>query len=200
MSTKKLVTTAAGISLAVMSLSPVVAMAADGAALYQSKTCFACHGVDAKTTIMPAYPKLAGQNKDYVLQQMKDIKSGTRKNGQSAAMMSVMSMVDDTEMDAIAEWLASLSRDAASSDAAAEGAKLYESKTCTACHGKDAQTPLLPNYPKLTGQNHEYALAQMQDIKSGARANGQSAGMKGVMGLVNDDEMKAIAEWLASSK
>lgn len=40
----------------------------------------------------------------------------------------------------------------------------------------------------------------MKDIKTGARSNGQSAAMKGVMHLVNDDEMKAIAEWLAKQK
>ena len=40
----------------------------------------------------------------------------------------------------------------------------------------------------------------MKDIKSGARNNGQTAAMKGVMGLVNDDEMKAIADWLGTLK
>ena len=80
----------------------------------------------------------------------------------------------------------------------ADGAALFKSKTCWGCHGKDAKTPILPTYPKLAGQNAEYALQQMKDIKSGARANGQSAGMKGVMGLVNDDEMKQIADWLAT--
>ena len=58
----------------------------------------------------------------------------------------------------------------------------------------------MPTYPKLAGQNAEYATAQMKDIKSGARSNGQSAAMKGVMHLVNDEEMKAIAEWLAKQK
>lgn len=38
------------------------AVAADGAALYASKGCLACHGPDANTPVMPAYPKLAGQN------------------------------------------------------------------------------------------------------------------------------------------
>jgi len=81
---------------------------------------------------------------------------------------------------------------------AADGAELFQKKTCWSCHGKDAKTPVLPVYPKLAGQNAEYALNQMKDIKSGARANGQAAAMKGVMGLVNDDEMKAIADWLAT--
>lgn len=89
---------------------------------------------------------------------------------------------------------------AAAAVAAPDGAALYKDKTCWSCHGKDAKTPLVPTYPKLAGQNAEYALAQMKDIKSGARSNGQSAAMKGVMHLVNDDEMKAIAEWLAKQK
>jgi cytochrome c len=39
---------------------------------------------------------------------------------------------------------------------------------------------------------------QMVDIKSGARSNGQTAAMKGVMGLVNEAEMRTLADWLAT--
>jgi cytochrome c len=81
---------------------------------------------------------------------------------------------------------------------AADGAELYKTKTCWSCHGKDAKTPIMPMYPKLAGQTAEYAFNQMKDIKSGARNNGQTAAMKGVMGLVSEEEMKAIAEWLST--
>lgn len=84
--------------------------------------------------------------------------------------------------------------------AALDGAKLYAEKTCNACHGADAKKPLLPTYPKLAGQNAGYAEQQMKDIKSGARANGQSAAMKGVMHLVSDEEIKHLADYLASIK
>lgn len=83
---------------------------------------------------------------------------------------------------------------------AADGAKLYQEKTCVACHGKDAKTPLLPVYPRLAGQSAAYAEQQMKDIKSGARANGQSAAMKGVMHLVSDAEIKALADYLSKLK
>ncbi|MGE5155019.1 MAG: c-type cytochrome [Bdellovibrio bacteriovorus] len=79
-----------------------------------------------------------------------------------------------------------------------DGAKLYVTKTCVACHGKDAKTPLLPIYPRLAGQSADYAYNQMNDIKSGARSNGQTAAMKGVMHLVNEQEMRAIANWLST--
>ena len=83
---------------------------------------------------------------------------------------------------------------------AADGAALYKEKTCVACHGKDAKTPLAPNYPKLAGQSAAYAEAQMKDIKSGARNNGQTAAMKGVMHLVSDAEIKALADYLSKLK
>jgi len=81
-----------------------------------------------------------------------------------------------------------------------DGAALYKEKTCVACHGKDAKTPLLPEYPKLAGQNEAYIVRQVQDIKSGARNNGNTAAMQGVLHLVNDDEIKAIAAYLAGLK
>jgi cytochrome c len=81
---------------------------------------------------------------------------------------------------------------------APDGAELYKTKTCIACHGPDAKTPILPVYPKLAGQNAAYLLQQAIDIKSGARANGNTPAMKGVMHLVTDEELKLIADWLAT--
>jgi len=84
------------------------AFAADGAATYAAKGCSACHGADAKTPIMPAYPKIAGQAKEYTSQQMKDIKSGARSNGQSAAMKGIMASVSEDEITILAEYLETL--------------------------------------------------------------------------------------------
>jgi cytochrome c len=81
---------------------------------------------------------------------------------------------------------------------AADGATLFAKKTCIACHGKDAKTPILPTYPKLAGQSADYAYNQMNDIKTGARNNGQTAAMKGIMPLVSEEEMRTIANWLAT--
>ena len=92
---------------ALMAMSPAV-FALDGAELYKTKTCLTCHGKDGKTTIMPNYPKIAGQNEAYVLQQMKDIKSGARANGMSAAMKGIMHLVSDEEMEALAKYISTM--------------------------------------------------------------------------------------------
>ncbi|WP_440589723.1 c-type cytochrome [Pseudoalteromonas pernae] len=89
-----------------MSAMAMNAQAADGKALYTEKNCHTCHGADGKAPIMPLYPKLAGQNKDYMVAQMKDIKSGARSNGMSMAMKAMVANVSDEEFEAIAAYLA----------------------------------------------------------------------------------------------
>ncbi len=84
--------------------------------------------------------------------------------------------------------------------AIADGATLYAEKTCIACHGKEGKKPLTAEYPKIAGQNAAYIERQMLDIKSGARANGSSAAMKGVMHLVSDAEIKELAQFLSKLK
>jgi len=83
---------------------------------------------------------------------------------------------------------------------AGDGKALYAEKTCSACHGKEGNKPLMPDYPKVSGQNEAYIVKQMTDIKSGARANGNSAAMKGVMVLVSDQDIKDIAAYLSKLK
>ena len=89
---------------------------------------------------------------------------------------------------------------------AADGATVYKTKTCIACHGVGGAKPIMPAYPKLAGQNAKYIEDQIKDIISGARANGQAAAMKGALvdpdgnARISDEEIKAVAEWLSSQK
>ncbi|MEJ2911462.1 MULTISPECIES: c-type cytochrome [unclassified Pseudoalteromonas] len=103
MSKMKALIVGAGISLAA-SFS-FNAAAADGEALYTQKMCQTCHGAEGKAPIMGAYPKINGQNKDYLVAQMKDIKSGARSNGMTAAMKAMIATVTDEEFEAIADYL-----------------------------------------------------------------------------------------------
>jgi len=181
-------------------LSP--AQAADGKALFTDKGCVACHGEDAKTPLQEGFPKLAGMPADYLINQMKDIKSGARANGQSVDVMKpIVTDLAEDEMKALADYLASLKEapTAASAAPATPGKTLFLTKTCVACHGKEGKKPL-PGYPAIGGQDKTYIMAQAKDIKSGARANGKANAMQPVMHLVTDDEISAIAEYLSAVK
>lgn len=178
------------------------ALAGDGKVLFAEKGCTACHGEDAKTPLQEGFPKLAGQSAEYMLNQMKDIKSGARANGQSAeSMKPVVEDLSEADMKAMADYLASLKEPAAPAAAgpAHPGKTLFLTKTCVACHGKEGRKPL-PGYPAIAGQDKAYILAQTKDIKSGARANGKANAMQPVMHLVNDDEIAQIAEYLSTVK
>lgn len=181
-----------------LALSP--ALAADGKALFTDKGCVACHGEDAMTPIQEGFPKLAGLDGTYILNQLKDIKSGARKNGQSAeSMKPVVEDLSEDDMKALADYLGSLKQPAPANSPASPGKSLFLTKTCIACHGKEGRKPL-PGYPAIGGQDKAYIVAQAKDIKSGARANGKANAMQPVMHLVTDDEIGQIAEYLSTVK
>jgi cytochrome c553 len=115
---------------------------------------------------------------------------------------TVRRFIDVTLRDKIMRKLIAISilalcgMNVAQADDVAEGAKLFTEKACLSCHGEGGNKPLMPNYPKLAGQNADYTLQQMKDIKSGARNNGQTAVMKGIVAAVTDEEFAKIAKYL----
>ena len=81
--------------------------------------------------------------------------------------------------------------------AAADGKKLYAENACAACHGPTGNETIVPTYPKIAGQNREYLIRQMNDIKSGARSNGASVAMQALVTNLSDDDFVAISEYLS---
>ena len=81
------------------------AFAGDAAAGAQkAKTvCAACHGPDGNTSTAPDFPRLAGQHEDYLLQAMKQYKSGARKN---PIMQAQVQPLSTKEMEDLAAYFA----------------------------------------------------------------------------------------------
>ncbi|MEY4711031.1 MAG: hypothetical protein RIS88_481 [Pseudomonadota bacterium] len=67
---------------------------------------------------------------------------------------------------------------------------------CASCHGADGNSGT-PANPKLAQQHPEYLVKQLQEYKSGKRAN---AIMQGMAATLGDADMKNIAAWLATQK
>jgi cytochrome c553 len=65
---------------------------------------------------------------------------------------------------------------------------------CAACHAADGNSST-PVNPKLAQQHPEYLVKQLQEFKSGKRAN---AVMSGMAAGLSDEDMRNIAYWLAS--
>ncbi len=97
-----------------------------------------------------------------------------------------------------ATWLTGVSGLARADGASAlDGAQLFVTKTCFACHGQDAKTPILPDYPRLAGQNEAYLLRQLKDIKARKRTNGNAPVMEAILFMVNEEEMKVLVKYVS---
>ncbi|WP_374666373.1 cytochrome c [Ramlibacter sp.] len=78
---------------------------------------------------------------------------------------------------------------------AALGEQKYAA-VCAACHAADGNSSI-PANPKLAQQHPEYLVKQLQEFKSGKRAN---AVMAGFAATLSDEDMKNIAAYLAKQK
>ena len=77
----------------------------------------------------------------------------------------------------------------------AKGEATYTA-VCAACHGADGNSGS-PAYPKLAQQHPDYLVKQLQEFKSGKRAN---AIMSGMAAALSDDDMKNVAAWVGSKE
>ncbi|MBU0623056.1 MAG: cytochrome c4 [Gammaproteobacteria bacterium] len=68
--------------------------------------CSGCHNEDGSGT--NKYPRLNGQNPVYVANQLKNFKSGARKNDPKAVMQTVAKRMNDAEIEAVAEYIVTL--------------------------------------------------------------------------------------------
>ena len=75
----------------------------------------------------------------------------------------------------------------------AKGEATYNT-ICAACHGAEGNSGV-PAYPKLAQQHPDYLVKQLQEFKSGKRAN---AIMMGMAAGLSDADMKNVAAWLGT--
>ncbi|MBU4499216.1 MAG: cytochrome c [Thiobacillus sp.] len=88
---KKFLLVSASVAL-VFSL-PVYAAGNVEAGKAKSSACLACHGPDGVSSVS-SFPKLAGQNRDYLYHSLKAYKSGKRKNPIMAGQVQTLTDAD----------------------------------------------------------------------------------------------------------
>jgi len=160
----------------------------------KAQMCGGCHGEDGipqeKTT-----PVIWGQHQGYLYLNLRDYKRGDRKDDQ---MTPVVDLLEREDIMALAEYFSKkkwphLGQPAASRDVAIRAQRANGSVGCTGCHqdsylGEGTQ-------PRLAGQWREYLLQSMLDFRTRKRAN--NPGMSDLMLATSEDDLKALAEYLA---
>ena len=163
-------------------------------------SCFLCHGSDGESA-SEVFPRLAGQNAEYIAKQLENFKNGMRK---STAMASMVSSLSPEDMAALGRFYASRPpHKEAAKDAQLAGVGQYIYQVgnkwsgvpaCASCHGKDgAGSNALP---RLAGQFAAYTENQLKQFNQRER-NNDNAVMHTVVEKMTALEMAAVAEYLS---
>ena len=183
------------------------AWGADGAAQMQRGEelvmgrCFLCHGATGDSS-SPLYPKLAGQNSEYMLKQLRNFKRGERD---SSDMRKVVADMDENDMQSVAFFF-SRQQPSRGNSAYAEmralGEKLFSQgdrarglKPCRECHGDNGAGSA--TLPRIAGQHTLYIETQLTLFEERKRTN-DNAQMQDVAKRLTTDEVRAVAEYLRS--
>jgi cytochrome c553 len=160
----------------------------------KAQMCGGCHGENGvpqeKTT-----PVIWGQHLGYLYLQLRDYKRGDRKDDQ---MTPVMDLLEREDLMPLAEYFSkkkwpSLGQPPAPADVAVRAQRANGSVGCTGCHqasylGEGTQ-------PRLAGQRKEYLLQSALDFRTQKRGN--NPGMSDLMKATSEDDLKALAEYVA---
>ena len=191
----------------------VTVYAADGQQIAASgngrnaPACSACHGAQGEGQPDAAYPRLAGLDSAYLIEQLNAFADGSRDN---EAMSPIAKALTPDERQAVAKFYAgSVSPKIEESHKAddktiASGAALANrgdwSKGlpgCGQCHGPAGQG-VGKTFPALAGQSAEYIMRQLKAWKDGKRTNDPLHLMTGISSKLSDDQIAAVAAYYAS--
>lgn len=205
-----------GISITLLGflVSPGVG-AAGNADIGQGKVavCVACHGPDGNS-LADMWPKLAGQLPDYIVKQLRDFKAGRRADEQMSPQVANLA---ESDMPDIAAYFAAQTINPGVSDLSlrAKGEQIYLKgkgrptpvTACVGCHGptgagnKDwnktwSKVPVVLA-PAIGGQHAAYIDKQLKAYRLGVRSNDPARVMRDVAHGLNDEEIGALATYVA---
>lgn len=191
-------------------MAPAIACAAIGDVANGkelSTGCWDCHGEKGNSE-MGMFPRLAGQNAEYIVKQLKDFQAEHRMDDTMGPMAAMVEAGSD--MNDVAAYFASFTMagkaGAHKSKLADQGAVLYNEGNpdtgvyaCVNCHGANGDGKKAWIFPVLGGQWREYLVKQLTDFKEGTRTNDPASMMANVAKRMTDQEIEAVAEYLSGS-
>ncbi len=165
--------------------------------------CHLCHGEEGEAS-SAVYPRLAGQNRTYLVKQLKNFRDGKRK---SDTMNEMAAGLTDEQIEALAEYFSSkpaLSHRVRDKMFAAVGEYLFKKgnkysgiPACKSCHGENGEGN--EQLPRLAGQHKRYVSDQLQAFGERARTN-DNAIMHTVASKLTEMEREAVALYVSGLK
>ena len=166
----------------------------------KSAVCLACHGPNGNS-IVPTWPKLAGQHSEYLYKQLMDFKSEARKNEQMSPQVVPL---NDQDFQDLAAYFSSQTQTPGAADPAAVefGERIYRGgnaesgvPACSGCHGPAGIGVGLAKFPRISGQHAAYVEQTLKHFRDGMRSNDPNGMMRGVTARMTDAEIAAVSQY-----
>ncbi|OFZ19641.1 MAG: hypothetical protein A2Z20_12940 [Bdellovibrionales bacterium RBG_16_40_8] len=161
--------------------------------------CTMCHG-DTGMSLFENIPHLAGQNKDYMIAELKAYRDKTRKDRR---MNQITAKLTDLEIEQFAtvfsrKKLKNLPRnpDPERDKKIKVGQALFDDMACTNCHTSNNGNAAISSWPNVAGQLSVYSSIQLKIFRDSIRG----IMMPGLVADLTDDEIEAMSEYMESLK
>ena len=191
------------LALGLLSIGTANAANIDLAKSIVKAKCHLCHGEEGEAS-SAIYPRLAGQNRNYLVKQLKNFRDGKRK---SDTMNEMAKDLKDDQIEALADYFSSkpaLTHRVRDKDFAAVGEYLFKKgnrysgiPACKSCHGEFGQGT--DELPRLAGQHKRYVADQLQAFGERARTN-DNAIMHTIASKLTEMEIEALALYVSGIK
>lgn len=170
-----------------------------------TKSCSPCHGVDGDGRDSSAFPKLAGQRREYFIASLEAFARGERHSG---IMEPIAAGLNAKQLRQLARHYAELKATASQKEdpqsiergavIARKGVAQQELPACVDCHdSKDSM--LNPQYPTLAGQHADYLVLQLHLFKENRRGGTSNAHlMQKIAATITPEQMRDVARYFAS--
>lgn len=79
-----------------------------GIAKKQIPACSACHNANGSGNVLAKFPSLSGQNAEYVEEQLKNYRAGTRQTDVNEIMRDIALRMTDQEIEAVSSYVSGL--------------------------------------------------------------------------------------------
>ncbi len=178
------------------------AMAANAPATV-TQVCANCHGVDGNSE-SPMFPRLAGQQQDYIQRQLLAYRDQSRTNPAAQNYMWGMArLLSDDDIKQVASWFAAQQpayekRPAAADQVAdaifRQGLPDKGVPACASCHGERAEGTAIA--PRLAGQHPHYIAGQLKVLATGERP--AATLMQPIAEKLSDEQMSVLASYLGN--
>lgn len=172
--------------------------AARGERLY-AEHCVGCHKLRGHATGPREYPQLAGQQEQYLLEQLAQFVTLDRFAPQMHRVLDQSALADPQSLRDLSFFLAGQRHDPHGEHGDAHrigrGRQFYADR-CTECHGKLGEGRAMGPIPAIGGQNYTYLLTQLKGFASGHRARAERAVIDAVSRLSSND-MRAVADFIS---